>query len=173
MSQETIAWIVVALVVAQRLSELILAKRNTAHLMSAEGAFEVGAGHYPVIVLLHTVWLLTMAYTVWQGVAIQWTWLTLFLVLQAGRVWVLATLGRYWTTRIIVVPDAPMVRRGPFRWVRHPNYLIVSGEIAALPLAFGAWEVAVVFSVLNAIVLFVRIRAEEAANADRMDSCTG
>jgi len=88
-------------------------------------------------------------------------------VLQGLRVWVLATLGRYWTTRIITLPGAPLVRRGPYRWLRHPNYVVVAGEIAVLPLAFGAWQIAVVFSLANALVLWIRIRSEERALATR------
>ncbi|WP_245409708.1 protein-S-isoprenylcysteine O-methyltransferase [Allosphingosinicella vermicomposti] len=99
------------------------------------------------------------------GRAIVWPWLILFLLLQAGRLWVLATLGTRWTTRIIVLPGAPLVSGGPVRFVRHPNYAIVAGEIAALPLAFGLWEIALLLSLLNAAILFVRIRAEEAALA--------
>ena len=90
-----------------------------------------------------------------------------FLALQAARVWVLATLGRYWTTRIITLPDAPLVRRGPYRFVRHPNYLIVAAEIAVLPLVFGAWQIALVFSILNLLLLSHRIRRENAALAGR------
>ena len=87
--------------------------------------------------------------------------------MEAGRVWVVASLGRYWTTRILTIPDAPLVSRGPYRWFRHPNYLIVTLEIALLPLALGAWETAVVFSVLNAILLFHRIRIEDGALGPR------
>jgi methyltransferase len=163
-------WIPLALVgwvVAQRLAELVLARRNTRVLIDEEGAREVAPGHYPLIVALHAAWLAAVAWVAWHATEIHWPWLALFLILQVGRVWVLVTLGRYWTTRIIVVPDAPLIRRGPYRYTRHPNYLIVAGEIVALPLVFGAWEVALVFSILNAGVLAVRIRAEEAANEHR------
>jgi methyltransferase len=87
----------------------------------------------------------------------------MFMLLQAGRLWVLRTLGPRWTTRIIVLPNAPLVTGGPFRFVRHPNYLVVIGEIAVLPLVFGLWQVALIFSILNAIVLTIRIRAEMGA----------
>ena len=93
--------------------------------------------------------------------------LALFVLLQAGRLWVIASLGRFWTTRIITVPGAPLIRRGPYRWLKHPNYLVVAGEIAVLPLAFGLWQVAVVFSVLNALLLWHRIRWENRALAPR------
>jgi methyltransferase len=111
---------------------------------------------------VHAGWLAGLWWLAWDN-AVQPLWLALFFVLQAGRVWVLATLGRRWTTRIIVLPDAPLVRRGPFRFVSHPNYLVVAGEIAALPLAFGLPGFALLFSLLNAAVLTIRIRAESRA----------
>jgi methyltransferase len=90
-------------------------------------------------------------------------WLALFVLIEIGRIWVLASLGRRWTTRIIVLPDAPLVRRGPYRFVSHPNYVVVAAEIAVLPLVFGLWQVALIFTLLNAAVLTVRIRAENRA----------
>ncbi|QJE72856.1 hypothetical protein HHL28_06905 [Aerophototrophica crusticola] len=158
--------LVVLLVAAQRIAELVLAARNTRHLKDM-GAVEIGAGHYPLFPLLHTAWLLALFTLVPGDAPVSWALLAVFLVLQLGRVWVIATLGPYWTTRIITLPTAPLVRGGPFRFVRHPNYLIVTGEIAVLPLAFGAWEVAVVFSLLNAALLAWRIRVEESALAPR------
>ena len=161
-----VAIVIVALVILQRLMELRIAKRNTAVLM-AEGAVEHGAGHYPVIVLLHTAWLVAMLWTALQDPPINYYWVAFFVVLQAGRVWVLKTLGKYWTTRIITVPDAPLITGGPFRFVRHPNYLVVTLEIIVLPLAFSEWRLAVGFGLANLAVLAWRIRAEERANADR------
>ena len=152
---------ILGLVTAQRLAELLIARRNTAALL-ARGAHEASPGHYRWIVLLHGAWLVSL-WLLAPGQPIVWPWLLLFFMLQAGRVWVLATLGPRWTTRIIVLPGAPLVTTGPFRFVRHPNYLIVAGEIAALPLAFGLWPAALVFSLPNAAILYVRIRAEEAA----------
>lgn len=158
------ARLVVLLVAAQRLAELVLARRNTARLL-AEGAVEHGAGHYPLIVALHAAWLLALLLRAPGPVAP--VWLAAFLLLQAGRVWVLASLGRYWTTRIITVPEAPLVRRGPYRWLRHPNYLVVALEIPALALALGLpWEAAG-FGLANAAVLAWRIRIEEQALALR------
>jgi methyltransferase len=154
---------ILSLVTLQRLAELVLARRNTRVLL-AQGAREVGAGHYPLIVVLHIAWLATLWWLA-PGRPVSWPLVGLFALLQCGRIWVLATLGRRWTTRIIVLPGAPLVARGPFRWVRHPNYLIVVGEIAVLPLAFDLVAVAFVFSLLNAAVLAVRIRAEEGALA--------
>lgn len=162
----SVAVAIVALVVLQRLAELWIAGRNTKALLAA-GAVEHGAGHYPVIVLLHTAWLAAMLWAALQAPEVNYPLIGAFLVLQAARVWVLMTLGRYWTTRIITVPGAPLVKRGPFRFVRHPNYLVVAIEIVVLPLAFGQVALAVAFGLANAAVLAWRIRAEERANAGR------
>ncbi len=162
----SILWIVLALVAAQRLAELAYARRNT-RILLAEGAHETGAGHYPFLVGLHLLWLLALAVFVPADQAPVWSLLAVFLVLQGLRVWVLASLGRFWTTRIITLPGTPLVRRGPYRLVKHPNYLIVAGEILVLPLAFGAWEIATIFSLANAMILAFRIRCEERALAPR------
>jgi methyltransferase len=162
----SILWIVLGLVAAQRLAELAYAQRNTRNLR-ARGAIEIGRAHYPLFILLHGSWLIAIAVFVPAATPPSWPLLALFALLQAGRVWVIATLGPYWTTRIITLPSAPLVARGPFRFVRHPNYLIVTGEIAVLPLSFGAGRLALVFSVLNAVLLAWRIRVENAALAAR------
>lgn len=162
----SVLYVVVALVALQRLAELVYARRNEAGLR-ARGGVEVGARHYPFFVLLHGSWLLALAVLVDPAATVNWPLLGLYLVLQAGRIWVVASLGPYWTTRIITVPDAPLVRTGPYRWFRHPNYLVVVAEIAVLPLAFGAWRIAIVFSALNAALLWHRIRVETAALAAR------
>ncbi|HYE48144.1 MAG TPA: isoprenylcysteine carboxylmethyltransferase family protein [Azospirillaceae bacterium] len=158
--------IVVLLVALQRLAELAYAARNTRALL-ARGAVEIGARHYPLFVLLHGGWLAALFLLVPADAPVSWPLVWLFVLLQLGRVWVVATLGPYWTTRIITLPGAPLVRRGPFRLVRHPNYLVVTGEIAVLPLAFGAWELALAFSAANAALLWHRIRVEEGALAPR------
>lgn len=158
--------VIVLLVAVQRIAELVVARRNTARLLS-EGGIEIGAGHYPLFVLLHGTWLVALFLLVPADATINWPLTVLFILLQGGRVWVIATLGRYWTTRVITVPGAPLVTGGPFRFVRHPNYLIVTGEIAVLPLSFGAWEIALVFSVLNAALLAYRIRVEDTALTPR------
>jgi len=155
------AYAIMAFVTLQRLSELVIAKRNTARLMAA-GAREVGGEHYPVMVAMHSAWLAALWFTV-GGRPISLPLLAIFAVLQLLRVWVLATLGPRWTTRIIVTPDAPLVKRGPFRFVRHPNYMVVTAEIAVLPLTFGLVGIALLFTVLNAAMLTVRIRAENRA----------
>jgi methyltransferase len=162
------AILILAFVTLQRLAELAIARRNTARLL-AGGAREVSPGHYPLIVAVHTGWLVSLWWLA-PGREIAWALIAVFALLQACRVWVLATLGERWTTRIIIVPGAPLVATGPFRFVRHPNYLVVVGEIAILPLAFGLWQVALVFTLLNAAVLAIRIRAENRALASAEDA---
>lgn len=161
------AWyLLIALIVIQRLVELAIARINTRRLL-AEGGVEVGAGHYPLIVGLHAAWFVCLIVFVPGDSFIDPVLLGLFVLLQLGRVWVLTSLGRYWTTRIITVPGAPLVRRGSFRFVRHPNYLIVEAEIIVVPMIAGAWELAVVFGLANAAVLALRIRVEESALSAR------
>jgi len=150
-----------AFVTLQRLVELPLAHANTNRLLAA-GGHEVGAAHYPWIVALHGAWLLTLWWLA-PGRPVDIPFLLLFLLIELGRVWVLRTLGNRWTTRIIVMPGEELVATGPYRFVRHPNYLVVVGEIAVLPLVFGLWDVSIIFSLLNAVILTVRIRAENRA----------
>ena len=157
----TLAPAVLALVTMQRLGELMLARRNTRGLLG-RGGIEIAAGHYPAIIACHTLWLATLWVLGWAR-PVQLGWLAIFVLLQAMRVWILATLGRRWTTRIIVVPGETLVARGPYRWIKHPNYVVVVGEIAVLPLAFGLPYVALAFTIFNAAVLYVRIRAENRA----------
>jgi methyltransferase len=160
--------VVVLLVAAERLAELAYARRNSARLL-AEGGIEHGRGHYPLMVLLHGAWLAAVFVLVPPGAAVSWPLIGVYLLLQVARLWVIASLGRFWTTRVITLPGAALVRRGPYRWVKHPNYLIVAAEIAVLPLAFGAWELALGFSLANAVLLAERIRIEERALAPRRD----
>jgi methyltransferase len=159
----TLSVLVLAFVTLQRLGELALARRNTRRLLE-QGGVESGAEHYPIIVGLHAAWLMGLWVLAWNR-PINLLWLAVFVLLQALRVWVIASLGGRWTTRIITLPDAPLVRRGPYRFLPHPNYLVVAAEIAVLPLAFGLTVYAGVFSLLNASLLWVRIRAENAALA--------
>jgi methyltransferase len=167
----TPAVLLLALVTAERLAELWLARRNTAALL-AKGAFEVAPGHYPLIVLLHTLWLLGLWLIGWAH-PLNRSWLVVFLALQVLRAWVLLTLGRRWTTRIIVLPDAPLVANGPYRLLSHPNYVVVICEIAVLPLCLGLPWHALVFSAANAGILAVRIRAENAALVGLRDVANG
>ncbi len=157
----TPATILLVLVTLERLGELWLADRNTAALLAAGGR-EVAPGHYPLIVALHAAWLGGL-WLFARDQPLQLGWLAVFLALQALRAWVLLTLGRRWTTRIIILPGAPLVRRGPYRFLSHPNYLVVIGEIAVLPLCLGWPGYALAFSLANALVLAIRIRAENAA----------
>ena len=160
----TLAGLILGLVTLQRLGELLLAKRNTDRLR-VRGAYEVAAGHYPLIVALHAAWLAGLWYLVIYRDAdsVNWVWLGAFVVLQVLRVCVIATLGPRWTTRIIVLPGAPRVTAGPYRFVSHPNYWVVAAEILVLPLVFGLVWYGIAFSALNAAVLWIRIRVEEAA----------
>ena len=157
------AILILVFVTLQRLAELVIARRNTRTLL-ARGAYEVAPGHYPLIVAVHTAWLAALWWLA-PGKNIVWPLIGFFALLQAARVWVLATLGQRWTTRIIILPGAPLVTGGPFRFLSHPNYTVVVAEIAVLPLAFGLWEVALLFTLLNAAVLTIRIRAENRALA--------
>lgn len=157
----TLPILVLLLVTLQRLAELVIAQRNTKRLL-ANGAHEAAPEHYPLIVGLHAAWLIglwILAYNIQPDHIL----LGLFLVLQAIRIWVLTTLGPRWTTRIIILPGSPLVRDGPFRFVSHPNYCVVVAELFVLPLAFGLLWYGIVFSILNAIILTIRIRAENEA----------
>jgi len=158
--------ILIALIALQRLVELAIARINTRRLLAA-GGIEYGARHYPLMVALHVAWFVSLVVFVPAGAALDPLLFVVFLVLQAGRVWVIASLGRHWTTRVIVVPGAALVKRGPYRWLRHPNYLIVIAEIAVVPLIAGAWEVAVAFTVANGALLWRRMQVENVALAGR------
>jgi methyltransferase len=157
---------VATLVALERLAEMWHAQRNTRALLAA-GGVEAGRSHYPLVVALHASWLLAIVLVVPSEAAASAPLLLVFAILQGLRLWVLLSLGRYWTTRVITVPGAPLVRRGPYRFLRHPNYLVVAAEIAVLPLAFGAWTVALVFSALNAALLAWRISVEDRTLAPR------
>lgn len=165
-------YLIIALVAVQRLAELAYAKNNEIRLR-ALGWIEQGRRHYPLFVLLHAGWLIALAVLVARETTPNWPLIALFAGLQLGRIWVVASLGRFWTTRIITMPGAALVRSGPYRWLRHPNYLIVAGEIAVLPLAFGAYGIASIFSILNAILLWHRIKVENLALASRQKSAPG
>ena len=132
-----------------------------------KGAVERGAGHYPVMVGIHALWLVsTLVEGLLRGPEIPWWWpapLAAFLLVQPLRYWAILSLGEGWNVRVLVVPGRRLVRSGPYRYFTHPNYVVVVAEVLALPLIFGAWVTALVFSVLNAAFLFVRIREEERA----------
>lgn len=156
----TPAMILLALVTLGRIGELVVARRNTARLLAA-GATEVAPGHYPVIVAMHGLWLASL-WIFGSTHAVQPVWLGVFLLLQGARAWVLLTLGARWTTRIITVPGEALVTHGPFRLLSHPNYAVVIAELAMLPMCLDLPWVALIFTIANALVLTVRIRAETA-----------
>ncbi len=163
--------LIIALVALQRIGEVAYATRNTRALLR-RGGVEVGRSHYFMLVLLHAAWLAALWAMVPSDAPLSLPWLALFLLLQGLRVWVIGSLGPYWTTRIITLPEMPLIRRGPYRFLRHPNYVIVAAEIAVLPLVFGEWRLALIFSILNGLVLFWRIRVEEQALAPRRQLAT-
>lgn len=158
---DPIAAAVLAFVTAQRLAELVYARFNEARLKRV-GGIEHGASHYPLIVALHAAWLAGL-WLLASGTRPHYGWLAVFLVLQGLRVWVLSTLGGRWTTRVIVLPGKSPIRSGPYRFLSHPNYAVVAAEIFVLPMAFGLVAFALLFSLANAAVLAIRIRAENAA----------
>jgi methyltransferase len=159
----TLAELILAAVTLQRAGELVISRHNTTRLM-ARGAVEVAPGHYPLIVAVHAAWLISL-WLFGRDQPVNLALLAGYLVLQGLRVWVLWTLGPRWTTRIIVLPEQPLVAAGPYRFLSHPNYAVVAGEIAVLPLALGLPLLAGVFTVLNAAVLAIRMSAENRALA--------
>ena len=155
----TALYLTLTLVALQRLIELAYARSNTVRLRR-RGAVEADAEAYPCYVLLHASWLTSLAVFVPAATPPDWLLIGVFVLLQLGRIWVIASLGSYWTTRIITLPDAPFVRTGPYRYLSHPNYLLVVAEIAVLPLAFGAVVIAAIFSALNLMLIARRVRIE-------------
>ena len=152
----------IAFLIAQRLIELVIAKRNTARLIE-KGAYEVGANHYPLMIVIHSAWVVAIVFLGYDE-AILWPWFAAYAVLQALRVWILTSLGSRWTTRIIILNE-PLVARGPYRYIKHPNYVLVIGEIFVAPMVLGLFWVAIVFTFLNFFILSIRIPAENKALA--------
>ena len=159
----TPAEIILALVTLQRAGELVVARRNTRNLM-ARGAVEIAPGHYPLVVAVHAGWLISL-WVFGRDQPVNSIALLAYLVLQGLRGWVFRTLGARWTTRIIVLPGERLVSAGPYRYLSHPNYAVVTGEIAVLPLVLHLPWIAAIFTILNAGVLAIRIRAEDRALA--------
>jgi methyltransferase len=157
------ALILLAFVTLQRLAELVYARSNERRLQ-AMGAVQAGAPHYPIMVALHALWIVAMWAFGWNK-PLVWPWVAVFAVLQLGRVWVLATLGRRWTTRVWVVPGETLVNKGPYRFVSHPNYVVVILEIFALPLAFGLVWASLLFGLANLALLAWRMKVENRALA--------
>lgn len=169
MSSEFLFTVLVLAVGLERVAELVVSQRNAA-LSFARGGVEAGRGHYPFMVVLHTGLLVGALVEVWMRrpdtvAVLAWTMLALVAASQALRWWCIATLGRQWNTRVIVVPGAARVTGGPYRWIPHPNYVAVVAEGLSLPLVHSAWVTAVVFTALNGFLLATRIRTEGAALA--------
>ena len=161
-----IFYIILSIVIVQRLLELVIAKRNEKN-MRAQGAYEVGASHYPLMILLHVSFFISLLVEVTTfnltPSPLFLVFLILFLCVQGLRVWCLMSLGSFWNTKIIILPGANVVTKGPYKYLRHPNYLVVSMEIALLPLMFEAYFTAICFTILNAMMLSIRIPTEERA----------
>jgi methyltransferase len=159
----TSAEFILGAVTLQRAGELVVSHYNTRRLL-ARGAVEVAPGHYPLVVAVHAAWLISL-WVFGRDQPVEIVALLFYLVLQGLRFWVMRTLGPRWTTRIIVLPHQPLVTAGPYRYLSHPNYAVVTGEIATLPLVLGLPLLAALFTILNAAVLAIRIRAENRALA--------
>jgi methyltransferase len=162
-----VLYVFILFVIVQRLLELRVAKRNEAWARS-KGAIEHAPEHYPWMVAMHTAWILAMFFeSLARGSQLGplwFVWLSVFVLAQFGRYWAISSLGSYWNTRILIVPGAKLVRRGPYQFTPHPNYVVVALELLTGPLIFGAWITAIIWTVLNAILLLgVRIPAEERA----------
>ena len=159
--------LLVAAVGLERVAEIVVARRNLAW-SRAQGGVEFGAGHYPFMAVLHTVFLLAcVAEVVFLHrpflPALGWPMLAIVIAAQALRWWCVSTLGRQWNTRVVVIPGAPRVSGGPYRFLSHPNYVAVAAEGIALPLVHSAWITAVVFTALNIPLMVTRVSAENAA----------
>ncbi|MBV8391153.1 MAG: hypothetical protein JO080_15215 [Mucilaginibacter sp.] len=159
--------IFIAFLIVQRLTELYISKRNEKWLLS-QGAIEYGREHYPFILALHSLFILSLVaeYFLRGGQSISYIFLLLFVLLLMFKYWVLSSLGSYWNTKIYRVPGSAAVRKGPYKLFKHPNYVDVVLEIAIIPLVFHLYYTAIIFSVLNAIMLSVRIKVENKVWAD-------
>jgi methyltransferase len=166
MDWPTWALAILAYVVVQRLAELVYANANTRRLLT-EGGREFGRGHYPLFILLHGSWLVAIAFLAQPSTQPSPWFLVAFIASQALRFWTLASIGRWWTTRIISAPSFPRVRKGPYRFISHPNYTVVVIEIALLPMLLGAVELVLPFTIANALLLAWRIRVEARVLAER------
>nr|WP_285766333.1 isoprenylcysteine carboxylmethyltransferase family protein [Peribacillus sp. SI8-4] len=167
--------IFIVLIASQRLVELYIAKQNEKQLKGA-GAVEYGESHYRWMVLMHVSFFIVLIFEVLmygRNVSSLWPiWLTLFLVAQSGRVWVISSLGKHWNTKIIVVPNAEVVIKGPYKFFKHPNYIIVATEIIVISLLFNAYYTAIIFTILNAWMMAVRIPLEEKALKENTEYST-
>ncbi|ATO28566.1 hypothetical protein RA13_11425 [Bacillus atrophaeus] len=159
-------WLFILILAVQRIAEIIVAKQNE-QKVKKQGAIEYGEGHYPYIVLMHVLFFVSLICEVlllhkessswWIGI------LTAIILVQGVRYWALLSLGAHWNTKILVVPDAELIKKGPYKWLKHPNYAVVMVEIILLPLLYGAYWTLILFTILNAFMLSVRIRVEDKA----------
>ncbi|WP_419393752.1 isoprenylcysteine carboxyl methyltransferase family protein [Cytobacillus praedii] len=159
-------YIFISLIIGQRVLELLIAKRNE-HFLKQKGAIEFGQSHYPFIVAVHSLFFVSLILEVTlfhKHLTPNWSiFLVLFFIAQFGRIWALTSLGTFWNTKIIVLPEGNIVKKGPYKFVKHPNYIIVAVELIVIPLLFQAFMTAIIFTILNAIILSIRIPAEERA----------
>jgi methyltransferase len=160
------AQIAALLILLQRGLEEVYSARNTSRLL-AEGGKEAGRDYYPVVAITHLAWIAAIFLLIPPSAPVLWPLAGLYLLLQVARYWIIATLGRYWTHRIITLPDAPIVRGGPYRYLRHPNYVVTIAETFLLPLVFGDAAIAVIFGCVWSAVLYYKILLEDAALAER------
>jgi methyltransferase len=162
----TVFYFFIIVIVGQRIIELVIAKRNE-KWMKGQGAVEFGKGHYPYIVLMHAMFFISLFSEVFFGskaLSPLWPWLlAVFVLTQAVRVWALASLGKYWNTKIIVLPNANIIKKGPYQLIQHPNYLVVTIELIIIPMMFEAYATSILFTLLNVVILSIRIPAEEKA----------
>ncbi len=160
------AQIAALLVLVQRGLEELYSRRNTQALI-AEGALEAGRSYYPVVAVTHLAWIASIFLLIPANAPVVWPLLVLYLALQIVRYWVIGTLGRYWTHRIITLAEAPVVRAGPYRWLKHPNYAVTLAETLLLPSVFGAFALGVIMTAVWAAVIRYKIELEDAALAER------
>jgi methyltransferase len=160
------AQIAALLVLVQRGLEELYSRRNTRALI-AEGALEAGRSYYPVVAVTHLAWIASIFLLIPANAPVVWPLLVLYLALQIVRYWVIGTLGRYWTHRIITLAEAPVVRAGPYRWLKHPNYAVTLAETLLLPSVFGAFALGVIMTAVWAAVIRYKIELEDAALAER------
>jgi len=162
--------IFISLLIIQRLSELLIARRNEKWLLS-QGAVQYGQSHYPFMIAMHTLFIVSIIaeYNLKGGTGISWIFLGIFLAVLLFKFWALSSLGKYWNTKIYRIPGVYPVKRGPYKFLKHPNYMEVVCEIACIPLVFHLYYTAIIFTVLNAAMLIVRITAENKVWADVRD----
>ena len=157
-------FVFISYVILLRIGELFLSKRNEKWLLQ-NGAVEYGKKHYPFIVALHILFIISLIieYSTKQTASFSLFFIILYFLILVFKAWVVLSLGKFWNTKIFHISNLPLVKKGPYRYIKHPNYMIVIAEIAVIPLAFHLYFTAIIFSILNAMMLFVRIKEEDKA----------